>query len=91
NNLLAAVSYVPASNFNGSFDIATSVMDDIDTLTGTKTMSGTAVNDAPVLDATKSPILATVDEDAGLPVGAVGTPISNLVDPATPAGGLDNV
>ena len=50
-----------------------------------------AVNDAPVLDATKSPTLATLNEDAPAPAGAVGTLVSALVDFATPAGQVDNV
>ena len=54
-------------------------------------ISITAVNDAPMLDTSKSPVLAAELEDAGAPVGAVGTLISSLVDFAVPAGGLDNV
>src|SRR5204862_341303 len=50
-----------------------------------------AVNDAPVLDASKSPLLSAENEDAGAPAGAVGTLVSSLVDFAVPAGGLDNV
>src|SRR5262249_40519300 len=49
------------------------------------------VNDAPVLDATKTPVLTAEAEDAGAPVGAVGTLVSGLVDFATPAGQVDNV
>lgn len=48
-------------------------------------------NIAPVLDAARSPALSTVMEDAGAPVGAVGTRVSQLVDFATPAGQVDNV
>jgi hypothetical protein len=50
-----------------------------------------APNNAPVLDASKSPALTAQDEDSGIPSGAVGTLISNLVDFAVPAGQLDNV
>src|SRR5262249_6839064 len=50
-----------------------------------------AVNDAPVLDASKSPSLATVAEDADAPSGAVGTRIADLADLAATPGGLDNV
>ncbi len=46
---------------------------------------------APVLDPSKSPTLAAVNEDAGAPVGAVGTLVSSLVDPTVPSGQLDNV
>lgn len=50
-----------------------------------------AVNTAPVLDAGRSPALGSVAQDAGPPVGAVGTPVSSLVDFASPAGQVDNV
>ena len=46
---------------------------------------------APTLDATKSPVLSSVLEDAGAPSGSVGTLVSSLVDFATPAGQVDNV
>jgi hypothetical protein len=48
NTLLAGVSYVPATNHNSGFSIATSVSDGVAApLTGSKAMTGTAVNDAP--------------------------------------------
>src|SRR5262249_55603382 len=56
----------------------------------TASLTVNAVNDAPVLDASRSPALAAVDEDAAAPVGPVGTLVSNLIDFAVPAGGLDN-
>ncbi|MBI3898161.1 MAG: DUF4347 domain-containing protein [Gammaproteobacteria bacterium] len=43
-----------------------------------------AVNDAPVLDNTKSPALNAVSEGAPVPVGAVGTLVSNLVTNGMP-------
>src|SRR5262249_24855369 len=49
------------------------------------------VNDAPILDATKTPVLTAVAEDSGAPVGAVGTLVSGLVDFAAPSGQVDNV
>src|SRR5262245_5569305 len=55
------------------------------------TVTVTGVNDAPVLDAAKSPTLAAENEDAGAPVGAVGTLVSSLVDFASPTGPVDNV
>ena len=58
---------------------------------GSKTITGTAVNDAPVLDPTKTPTLADIPEGFSFPFGAVGTLVSSLVDFATPSGGLDNV
>ncbi len=48
-------------------------------------------NTAPVLDAGRTPALASVNEDAGVPSGVVGTPVTSLVDYVTPAGGVDNV
>ncbi|MFO1321697.1 MAG: DUF4347 domain-containing protein [Burkholderiales bacterium] len=51
----------------------------------------TEPNTAPVLDATKSPTLAPVAEDAGAPSGSVGTRVSALVDFASPGGQVDNV
>ena len=51
----------------------------------------TGTNDAPVLDAAKTPVLAGVNTSAVAPTGAVGALVSALVDPTTPAGGLDNV
>ncbi len=49
------------------------------------------VNDAPVLDASKSPVLVAVQEASGTPSGAVGTLVSSLIDFASPAGQMDNV
>ena len=48
NALLAGVTLTPASNFNGSFSIATSVSDGVaPAITGSKAFTGIAVNDAP--------------------------------------------
>jgi VCBS repeat-containing protein len=55
----------------------------------TVTIAGT--NDAPILSAAATPVLASVNEDAGAPIGAVGTLVSSLVNLNPPAGGLDNV
>ena len=60
NALLAAVSFNPAANFNGSFTIATSVSDGSLEVTGSKTFTGTAVNDAP----TGTDVHITMLEDA---------------------------
>ena len=49
NTLLAGLTFTPALNYNSNFTIATSVNDGVAApITGTKTMTGTAVNDAPV-------------------------------------------
>ncbi len=61
------------------------------TATETASLTVTAVNDAPVLNTAAAPALAAVNEDAGAPVGAVGTLITGLVDPSVPAGDLDNI
>ncbi len=56
------------------------------------TISVTAINDAPVLDNTKSPTLANVPEDSGNPTnGTFGSLVSTLVDLATPIGPVDNI
>jgi len=60
------------------------------TASDTASLTVTAVNDAPVLNAAASPVLAAVLEDSGAPVGAVGTLVSSLVD-LPGGGGLDNV
>ena len=50
NTLLAGLTFTPASNFNSNFTITTSVSDGVlAAVTGTKAMTGIAVNDAPVL------------------------------------------
>jgi VCBS repeat-containing protein len=63
---------------------------DGDTATSTLTINIDNVNGAPVLDATDSPTIAAVNEDAVAPSGAVGTLVSSLVDLAG-NGGFDNV
>src|SRR6185295_10377271 len=59
------------------------------TSVGTHTVA--PVNDAPILDAARTPVLAAVAEDSLVPTGAVGTLVSSLVDLATPAGQVDNI
>ncbi|MEH2570888.1 T1SS-143 domain-containing protein [Bradyrhizobium sp. AZCC 1577] len=63
---------------------------DGDTATSTLTINVDNVNGAPVLDATDSPVVAAVNEDAAAPSGAVGTLVSALLDTAG-GGGFDNV
>ncbi len=49
NTLLAALTFTPKANFNGSFSIATRVSDGIaPPVTGSKIFTGMAVNDAPI-------------------------------------------
>jgi uncharacterized delta-60 repeat protein len=62
NALLAGLSFSSAANYNGSFSIATSVSDGVAApLTGTKAVTGIALNDAPML-ATNNPL--TVPEES---------------------------
>lgn len=58
---------------------------------GVQQLARADVNTAPVLDNSKSPVFSSILEDAGAPVGAVGTLVSQLVDFASPAGQVDNV
>ena len=69
NTLLAGVSFVPALNFNANFTIATSVSDGALSVTGSKAMTGTAVNDAPELNAAGTPTFTAVAEDSTNPAG----------------------
>ncbi|MBP6697158.1 MAG: PKD domain-containing protein [Flavobacteriales bacterium] len=65
NILLAGVTFVPASNFSTSFSITTSVSDGVAApVTGSKPMTGTAVNDAP--QATNLSAAETYTEDVSL-------------------------
>ncbi len=72
-------------------DAAHTIPDGTYTTTETFTVKIVGTNDAPILNATASPVLNSVNEDAPAPVGAVGTLVSNLVDLDSLAGGLDNV
>ncbi len=68
NVLLAGLTFTPALNFNGSFTTATSVSDGVAAaITGSKAMTGVAVNDAPVASGSAS--LAAVAEDTAQPPG----------------------
>jgi hypothetical protein len=59
--------------------------------TDTASFTVLSINDAPVLDATKSPALLPVNENSPLPAGPVGTLVSSLVDFASPSGQVDIV
>jgi len=50
-----------------------------DTEVVTLTLTGT--NDAKVLNTAATRILSTLTDDAGVPVGAMGTLVSSLADP----------
>jgi hypothetical protein len=65
NVLLAGVTFTPSLNFNANFTIGTSVSDGVfPAITGSKAMTGVAVNDPPTLNAISNP--APINEDAGL-------------------------
>ena len=65
NTLLAGVTFNPAANFNTNFNIATSVSDGVaPAVTGSKTMTGIAVNDAPT--ASNLSAAETYTEDTAL-------------------------
>ena len=65
NALLAGVTFTPAANFNSNFTIATSVSDGVAApITGTKAMTGVAVNDAPTATNLSAP--ETYTEDTAL-------------------------
>ena len=59
NTLLAGLTFTPAKDFNGNFTITTNISDGAAVVTGSKAITGIPVNDAPVLDATKSPFCLT--------------------------------
>src|SRR4029079_6476163 len=62
NALLAGVSFVPAANVNAGFSITTSVSDGALSVSGSKSVTGTPVNDAPSFS---KGVNQTVLEDAG--------------------------
>ena len=62
NTLLAGLTFTPAANFNSNFNIATSVSDGVAAaITGTKAMTGIAVNDAPTATNLSAPETYTED------------------------------
>jgi uncharacterized delta-60 repeat protein len=73
-------------HFNG-------LIDDVRIYNRALTLSDIALlaNDAPTLNNARTPTLSSINEDAGMPVGAVGTLVSQLVDFASPSGQVDNV
>ncbi|MDE5452826.1 VWA domain-containing protein [Bradyrhizobium sp. CSA112] len=86
-------AYTPPSTITSNFGrpfTYTLTDNDGDTASSTLTINVNNVNGAPVLDATDSPVIAAVNEDAPAPSGAVGTLVSALVDTAG-GGGFDNV
>jgi hypothetical protein len=88
------VYWTPAADANGTLNAFTALVKEIGGQTSAYpklvTVSVTSTNDAPVLNAAKSPSL-TGDYSGAAPSGAVGALVSSLVDFATPAGQVDNV
>ena len=88
----AGVTYAPTVNFNGPDALNVEVADGLNTTSASVAINVAPVNDAPVLNGGATPVLTAENEDAGAPVGAVGTLVSSLVNLNPPAGGgLDNV
>ena len=88
-NADGSFDYTPAANFNGTDSFTYKANDgSLDSNTATVTITVNPVNDAPVLDNGKTPVLANEIENSGTPSGAVGTLVSDLVDTG---GALDNV
>ena len=92
NTCTASVTYTPDLDSTGPDSFTFKANDgSTDSTDGTVSVTVTAVNDAPVLDSSRTPVLTTETEDAGIPAGPVGTLVSGLVDGAVPAGQVDNV
>ena len=97
NTALNGLVYRGVANYSGADSLTVTSNDggasggsvglqDIDTLA----ITVSPVNDAPVLDVSKSPALTNVNANAAAPSGAVGSAVSSLVD-LVGGGGLDNV
>ncbi|MCX5728622.1 MAG: Ig-like domain-containing protein, partial [Nitrospirae bacterium] len=69
NVLLAGVIFTPALDYNSTFTIATSVSDGVTAITGSKTMTGTPVNDPPVNTVPGG--VQVVNEDTALPLPGI--------------------
>jgi VCBS repeat-containing protein len=92
NNGGGQFTFTPAANASGSATFTYQASDgSLTSSTATVTINVAPVNDAPVLNGLASPSLASVNENAGAPAGAVGTLVSGLVDFASTEGGLNNV
>ncbi|MDD2863132.1 MAG: DUF4347 domain-containing protein, partial [Methylococcales bacterium] len=64
NTLLAGATFTPTANYNQNFTIATAITDGT---TGTKSFSGTPVNDAPTISSVPNTVLAvTTGQSAAL-------------------------
>ena len=91
NTLLAGVMFSPALNFNGNFTLATSVNDGALTVTGSKSFTGVAVNDAPI---NALPLNYTTNEDtplklSGLSVADIDSGPGNITVTLAVVGGVN--
>ena len=78
NTLLAGSTFTPAQDFNSNFSIATSVSDGVaPAITGSKTMTGTAVNDAP----TATNLSAAESYTVNTPLNLIDIAISDVDSP----------
>lgn len=83
-------TFTPALDWSGEITIRFDVSDGTDTVSNTATLTVNPVNDAPVLTPTGNATLS-LDEDNGMPTGAVGVPIESIVGPASAGIGPRNV
>ena len=90
-NATGSIAFTPVADEHGSATITLTVEDggldqnlatseDNATVSQTFTVTVESVMDRPVLDTTASPQLVPVIEDSGVPVGAIGTRVSDLVN-----------
>ena len=79
NTLLTGLTFTPALNYDSNFNIFTSVDDGVAAaITGTKVMTGTAVNDAP----TYNPVaLDAIDLNSGARLITEAELLANVIDP----------
>jgi VCBS repeat-containing protein len=95
NNTSAAVQALNAGQ-TAVDQFSYTASDGLATSASTLTINVQGTNDAPVLNAARTPVLIGQNEDSGIPTGTVGTLVSALVDfarvgGAAQTGGLDNV
>jgi hypothetical protein len=77
NTQLASVTFTPSANYNATFGITTYVSDGTSSISGTKTVTGIAVNDAPSVSA--APV-TPLDEGTNTSGGVTVTTLTT-VDP----------
>ena len=101
-NATGSIAYTPVADEHGSATITVTVEDggldqdlatseDNATVSQTITVTVVSVMDRPVLDTTALPQLVPVIEDSGVPVGAIGTRVSNLVNAGGVVGNFSDV